>query len=177
MKRYGCLILCLALLLLSGCSLLRDPGRSSASAQPPETADGPEEDVISEPEGGEFLSRCGYEVMWIGTDAYGIVSCEEGDFSTLVSFPMSQLWEEGTGLYLSMKISRPGTIPYVIVSRNRGVSLDAEEYLKASGIESLRLAINKGNPQATHFWEKNGFVVFREAEKDGRALLEAEKKL
>lgn len=95
--------------------------------------------VIREPDSGDFLRRSGYDdVIWIGQKAYGIVSCEENDFSTLVSFPMSQLWEDGTGLYLSMKLDKPGVISYVIVSRNQGVSLDAEQYLSTRFLPEMQ---------------------------------------
>ncbi|MBR2683213.1 MAG: GNAT family N-acetyltransferase, partial [Atopobiaceae bacterium] len=46
--------------------------------------------------------------------------------------------------------------------------------LRCVGKKAIRLAINKGNLQATHFWEKHGFVVIREVENDGWPLLEAE---
>ena len=54
---------------------------------------------------------------------------------------------------------------------------EAAEYLKSIGMTSIRLAIDKGNPQSTHFWKKNGFRVIFEADRDGHALLVAEKKL
>ena len=55
---------------------------------------------------------------------------------------------------------------------------DVESYLKKVGIKKVRLAINKGNPQSTHFWTKNDYIVFREVNKNGKeTLLEAEKKL
>ena len=47
-------------------------------------------------------------------------------------------------------------------------------YLKETAV---RLAIAKGNPQANHFWKKNGFVVIKEADKEGWTVLVAEKKL
>ncbi len=50
-------------------------------------------------------------------------------------------------------------------------------YLKEAGYRAVRLAIDKGNPQSTHFWKKNGFQVIREAEQDGGVLLVAEKTL
>ena len=50
-------------------------------------------------------------------------------------------------------------------------------YLKALGKRSLRLAIEKDNPQSNHFWEKNGFRIIREVERNGRALLVAERRL
>ena len=44
--------------------------------------------------------------------------------------------------------------------------------------KSVRLAINKGNPQSTHFWKKNGYIIIREVDKEGwGTLLEAEKTL
>ena len=54
---------------------------------------------------------------------------------------------------------------------------EVSEYLKSKGITSIRLAIDKGNPQSTHFWKKNGFSVIYEADRDGHVLLVAEKEL
>ena len=54
---------------------------------------------------------------------------------------------------------------------------EVSEYMKSKGITSIRLAIDKGNPQSTHFWKKNGFSVIYEADRDGHALLVAEKEL
>ena len=53
----------------------------------------------------------------------------------------------------------------------------AEEYLRSVGMKTIRLGIDKGNPQSTHFWKKNGYAVIRETVKNGRAFLEAEKVL
>ena len=50
-------------------------------------------------------------------------------------------------------------------------------YLKEAGFTALRLAIDKGNPQSTHFWKKNGFLVIREVEQGGGTLLVAERTL
>ena len=50
-------------------------------------------------------------------------------------------------------------------------------YLKTAGKTAIRLAIDKENPQSTHFWKKNGFVVIREADQGGWTLLVAEKTL
>ncbi len=50
-------------------------------------------------------------------------------------------------------------------------------YLKTAGKTAIRLAIDKDNPQATHFWKKNGFAVIREAPQDGWTALVAEKTL
>ena len=54
---------------------------------------------------------------------------------------------------------------------------EAEGYLKSVGKTAVRLAINKGNPQSSRFWEKNGFAVIREVERDGWVYRVAEKKL
>lgn len=50
-------------------------------------------------------------------------------------------------------------------------------FLKAAGKTAVRLAINKGNPQSTHFWKKNGFAVLREVEREDGTVLLAEKRL
>ena len=50
-------------------------------------------------------------------------------------------------------------------------------YLKEAGMRSVRLGIDKGNPQSTHFWKKNGFRALREAAQDGWTILVAEKTL
>ena len=49
--------------------------------------------------------------------------------------------------------------------------------LQAAGKTAIRLAIDKGNPQSTHFWKKNGFIVIREADRNGWTALVAEKTL
>ena len=54
---------------------------------------------------------------------------------------------------------------------------EVEAYLKTAGMTAVRLAINKGNPQSTGFWEKNGFSVVKEVEKNGFMYLVAEKAL
>ncbi len=54
---------------------------------------------------------------------------------------------------------------------------EAAAYLKTAGKTSIRLAIDKGNPQSTHFWKKNGFAVISEVDRDGHALLVAERML
>ncbi len=54
---------------------------------------------------------------------------------------------------------------------------EVSKYLKSKGITSIRLAIDKGNPQSTHFWKKNGFSVIYEADRDGHALFVAEREL
>ncbi|MBO4407156.1 MAG: hypothetical protein J5849_05595, partial [Clostridia bacterium] len=147
MKKRILAAICFLLIFLTGCSLLKDLGGYSESIEriPRNTEEAPEpggnegaETALTEQESGDFLRRFGYDVLWIGQDAYGVVSSEEGGFSTLVSFPMSQLWEEGTGLYLSMRTADPGVIPYVIVSRNPGVALDGEKYLKEQFLPDMQ---------------------------------------
>ena len=54
---------------------------------------------------------------------------------------------------------------------------EAAAYLKSTGKTTIRLAIDKGNPQSTHFWKKNGFVVIKEVDRNGWTALVAEKKL
>lgn len=48
-------------------------------------------------------------------------------------------------------------------------------YLHSIGIASIRLGVEKDNPQATHFWHKNGFITLREIKQNGSALLYQEK--
>ena len=50
-------------------------------------------------------------------------------------------------------------------------------YLKRTGKTTIRLAIDKGNPQSTHFGKKNGFIVIKEVDRNGWTALVAEKKL
>ena len=57
------------------------------------------------------------------------------------------------------------------------IIVEVSDYLKSTGIASIRLAIDKENPQSTHFWKKNGFEVINEVDRDGHALLVAEKTL
>lgn len=49
------------------------------------------------------------------------------------------------------------------------------EYLKSVGKTAVRLAIDKGNPQSTHFWTKNGFEILFEVDVNGWTKLVAEK--
>lgn len=50
--------------------------------------------------------------------------------------------------------------------------------LKTLGFAAVRLGIDKGNPQSTHFWLKNGFAVLDEKpQPDGGCYLVAEKVL
>ena len=50
-------------------------------------------------------------------------------------------------------------------------------YLKAVGKRTIRLAIDKENPQSAHFWNKNGFLVVKEVDRNGWTLLVEEKAL
>ena len=50
-------------------------------------------------------------------------------------------------------------------------------YLKTIGKTAIRLGIDKDNPQSTHFWRKNGFLVIQEIDRDGWTVLLAEKAL
>lgn len=54
---------------------------------------------------------------------------------------------------------------------------ETTDYLKSIGKTAIRLAIDKGNPQSAHFWNKNGFVVIREVDVNGWTKLVAERKL
>ena len=61
--------------------------------------------------------------------------------------------------------------------RGSAIIQETAAHLKATGKTAIRLAINKGNPQATHFWQKNGFLVLKETDRNGWPLLVAEKTL
>ena len=54
---------------------------------------------------------------------------------------------------------------------------DTAAYLKTAGKRAIRLAIYQQNPQATHFWKKNGFLVIGQFDRNGRTILTAEKAL
>ncbi len=54
---------------------------------------------------------------------------------------------------------------------------DVCAYLKQIGKTAIRLGIAKDNPQANHFWKKNGFTVIKEVEREGWIVLVAEKRL
>lgn len=49
--------------------------------------------------------------------------------------------------------------------------------LKAWGRRSIRLAIARDNPQARHFWKKNGFTVVKEVDMGGWIALVADRTL
>ena len=54
---------------------------------------------------------------------------------------------------------------------------EALDYLQIKGKTSVRLAIDRGNPQSTHFWKKNGFEIIAEADVNGWTKFVAERKL
>lgn len=61
--------------------------------------------------------------------------------------------------------------------RGSAIIGEVAAYLKKSGKTTIRLAIDKDNPQSNHFWKKNGFCVVKEVDRDGWTLLVAEKQL
>ena len=58
-----------------------------------------------------------------------------------------------------------------------GIVQDVCDYLKQIGKTAVRLAMDRDNPQANHFWKKNGFRVIKEVGQKGWTALVAEKKL
>lgn len=54
---------------------------------------------------------------------------------------------------------------------------ETASYLKILGKTAIRLGIDKGNPQSTYFWKKNGFVSIKEVDREGWTIILAEKKL
>lgn len=54
---------------------------------------------------------------------------------------------------------------------------ETADYLRGIGKTTIRLAIDKGNPQSSRFWEKNGFTVITEANVNGWKKLIAERSL
>lgn len=58
-----------------------------------------------------------------------------------------------------------------------GIVRDVCAYLKQIGKASVRLAMAEDNPQARHFWKKNGFLIVDKAPMDGWTALVAEKTL
>ena len=54
---------------------------------------------------------------------------------------------------------------------------ETSAFLKAAGKTAIQLGIDKDNPQSTHFWKKNGFVVKREVDRGSWTILVAEKTL
>lgn len=54
---------------------------------------------------------------------------------------------------------------------------DVCSYCKESGMEKIRLGIDKENPQSNYFWKKNGFEVIYEVVQEDGVILVAEKVL
>ena len=54
---------------------------------------------------------------------------------------------------------------------------EVTDHLRSIGKTAVRLGIDKGNPQSTHFWKKNGFKIISEADVNGWVKLVAEKQL
>ena len=54
---------------------------------------------------------------------------------------------------------------------------EVADHLRSIGKTAVRLGIDKGNPQSTHFWKKNGFKIISEADVNGWVKLVAEKQL
>lgn len=55
---------------------------------------------------------------------------------------------------------------------------ECAEQLRQRGFQTLRLAVDKGNPQSLAFWQKNGFVLTGEAYPNGSsAYLPMERRL
>ncbi len=53
----------------------------------------------------------------------------------------------------------------------------AADCFRSMGVRRLRLAIASDNPQANHFWKKNGFQVVKSVEMDGWTALVADRVL
>ena len=102
-----------------------------------------------------------YFGFYKGSDLVAVMDIIDG-------FPYSDI--AYIGFFMMNKLYQGRQIGTAIIS-------EAAEYLRSIGKSTLRLVIDKGNPQSTHFWEKNGFVVFREADRDGHAVLEADRAL
>ncbi len=49
--------------------------------------------------------------------------------------------------------------------------------LRAEGCHRVRLGIDEGNPQSTHFWQKNGFRTIRRVPQEKGVILLAERSL
>lgn len=65
-------------------------------------------------------------------------------------------------------------------NKGMGTAIISElaDYLRSINYSAIRLAWVKGNPQAEHFWLKNGFVVIKETSSTAaKHVILAEKKL
>ena len=58
-----------------------------------------------------------------------------------------------------------------------GIIQETCRYLRKAGFNAVQLGIDRDNPQSTHFWKKNGFVVLKEVDRNGWPILYAEKKI
>lgn len=54
---------------------------------------------------------------------------------------------------------------------------ETADYLRRIGKTAIRLGIDADNPQSNAFWRKNGFILLKRTERDGGAILLAEKLL
>ena len=52
---------------------------------------------------------------------------------------------------------------------------DLCDYLSFSGYRTVKLGIDENNPQANHFWNKNGFKIIDRKNNDGHIILYAHK--
>lgn len=50
-------------------------------------------------------------------------------------------------------------------------------HLKTNDFVTVRLGIDRDNPQSNHFWKKNGFVIIKEVPQDEGVILLAERTL
>ena len=66
-----------------------------------------------------------------------------------------------------------------IQGAGRGTAIIADlcTYLRGKGFASVRLGIDRDNPQSMHFWKKNGFAQLREIEREGGVIVLAQKML
>ena len=58
-----------------------------------------------------------------------------------------------------------------------GIIDETSRYLKELGKTAIRLGIDKGNPQSTSFWKKNGFEIIKEVPMSGGVILLAQRLL
>ena len=54
---------------------------------------------------------------------------------------------------------------------------DVLSSLKEQGFAKVRLCINDGNPQSSHFWQKNGFIPVQTVQRGEETIILAEQKL
>ena len=67
--------------------------------------------------------------------------------------------------------------PFQGQQRGSAIVHDAAAYLKSAGKTTIRLSIDKMNPQSTHFWKKHGFQTIKEVDRNGWPMLVAELRL